>query len=54
MQCKTNYNWVKLNIAIGHQIMKIIKTKISRVGIGENIIQRGVLNHKIKITKQIL
>jgi hypothetical protein len=54
MQCKTNYNWVELNVAIGHQIMKIIKTQISRVGIGEKRIQRGVVNHKIKITKQIL
>ena len=54
MQCKTNYNWVKLNVAIGHQIMKIIKTKISRVGIGGKRIQRGVVNHTIKITKQIL
>ena len=48
MQCKTNYNWVELNVAIGHQIMKIIKTQISRVGIGEKRIQRGVVNHKNK------
>ena len=33
---KTNYNWVKLYIAVGHQILKIITSKITRVGIGEN------------------
>ena len=41
MQCKTNYNWVELNVAIGHQMMKIIKTKIRRVGIGKKEYKGG-------------